>query len=244
MSPEFYLNEARDDGLTALGVAVRENSLLMVTLLVEAGADINFVDPDTNRSPIAEAIKMNNPEIVSYLLNLPQLDLRFKKEGAGASTGPEPFNALFYSIKKYDYNKVRILCKRATKLRRAEKAMVYVQNRQGFDPAYYALLLIEKLLRTFRTESEYFILDQAVAKQVNALVSIVKELIEFDTQFQNGVDFLKIERAYNREVEPGVTLLWKCVSLDQVALVEKLLTKLPGTGRPLADINQPDRRTA
>lgn len=41
-----------------------------------------------------------------------------------------------------------------------------------------------------------------------------------------------------------MTLLWKCVSLDQVALVERLLTKLPGTGRSLADINQTDRRTA
>lgn len=79
---------------------------------------------------------------------------------------------------------------------------------------------------------------------MNALVSIVKELVAFDIQFQHSVDFLKIERAYNREVEPGVTLLWKCVGLDQVALVERLLTTLPGTSRPLADINQSDKRTA
>lgn len=188
---------------------------------------------------------MNNPEIVAYLLNLPQLDLRFKRQGSGVAQmgGADPFNPLFYCIKRYDYNKVRILCKRASKLRKTEKAMILVQNRHGYDPCYYALLMIERLLRTFRSESEYFILDQAVAAQVNALVSIVEELVRYDTQFQDTHDFLTIERAYNREVAPGVTLLWKCVSLDQVALVELLLTKLPGTGRPLAAINQTDRQT-
>ena len=73
-----YINEVRSDGLTPLGVAVAENSIVMAKLLVDNGADINFVDPVTNRSPLAEAIKMNNTEMVNYLFNLPQLDLRYK----------------------------------------------------------------------------------------------------------------------------------------------------------------------
>jgi ankyrin repeat protein len=64
-----YLNRVRSDGLTALGIAIEQSSLLMTTVLCEAGADINRYDAKTKQSPVSLCLKLNSPDIVNYLLS-------------------------------------------------------------------------------------------------------------------------------------------------------------------------------
>ena len=68
------LNQINQDGMTALYLASRENSVACVQLLLQHNADPNITSK-TNRSPLHVAVKYQNEAIVDLLLAVSSIDL-------------------------------------------------------------------------------------------------------------------------------------------------------------------------
>jgi ankyrin repeat protein len=68
------LNQINQDGMTALYLASRENSVACVQLLLQHHADPNITSK-TNRSPLHVAVKYQNEAIVDLLLAVSSIDL-------------------------------------------------------------------------------------------------------------------------------------------------------------------------
>ena len=60
------INALDEDGDTLLWQAA-SGRLEIIQLLVEAGADVNFISRSTGESPLLKAVYANNREVVSYL---------------------------------------------------------------------------------------------------------------------------------------------------------------------------------
>ena len=75
-STPLYLdvNQINQDGMTALYLASRENSVACVQLLLQHHADPNITSK-TNRSPLHVAVKYQNEAIVDLLLAVSSIDL-------------------------------------------------------------------------------------------------------------------------------------------------------------------------
>jgi hypothetical protein len=81
-------------------------------------------------------------------------------------------------------------------------------------------------------------MDYKVETKVNALVAIFLHLYEHDSSSRTvEANRHILEPVYNREIRPGVTLLWKCVQLDLVPLIERLLRPGIRGQAPLVKIN-------
>jgi ankyrin repeat protein len=67
---DFPLDIPRDNGVTALGIAVHSGEMRMVKLLVLARADVNFVSvmPNPGMSAMYLAVKHRNDHAIDYLL--------------------------------------------------------------------------------------------------------------------------------------------------------------------------------
>ena len=67
---EFPLNYPRDNGVTALGIAIHSGDMRIIKLLIQARADINYVSiqPNPGISPLSMAVKHRNEQAAELLL--------------------------------------------------------------------------------------------------------------------------------------------------------------------------------
>lgn len=100
---EEYLNLPRSDGMTPLTIAIKENSLVMVAVILEAGADMNRLY-NKKETPVTYAIKQNNPDIVNYMISLAQIDLSFNNKPSRSR-----FNPLYHFIEIGDFHRVKLI---------------------------------------------------------------------------------------------------------------------------------------
>lgn len=83
--------------------------MVMVTLLCEAGADIETKVDEIGHSPLSLAMKLNNASIVNYLLSHRTLNPDSLKE---ANKDQDP---LFFFIATFNLQRVKIICEQFLK---------------------------------------------------------------------------------------------------------------------------------
>ncbi len=92
-------------------VAVRNNDHVAVRALIESGADVNFTTIDGRRSPLKEAVRDSNMEMVELLLN----------QGADIDKVDSHNNtSLMRAAREGDVDMVRLLASRGANLEHAE----------------------------------------------------------------------------------------------------------------------------
>lgn len=122
--------------------------------------------------------------------------------------------------------------------------MILETTKQGQNPLHLALCQISLLLNQYPNETGYTLLA-VLDSEINSLVQICLQLIRYD------IDCLKKNKAlrpktfdaYNSEIEPETTLLWKCLQLNEVQVFKELLEPVPVLNRALCDVNQQTAKT-
>ena len=100
------LNEPDVDGNTPLTLAVTKGLKLVVNILLENGADLNYRNSKDGNTALHYAVMMNNPEMLLTLLSRkPILSIRNKNEQTPIEISATCANTEIYQILAEEYNK-------------------------------------------------------------------------------------------------------------------------------------------
>lgn len=250
-----FANQPKQNGIAALSIAVLNQDIDMVNLLIKNGVDVNFFDPVQQISPIFLAFKINNEQILEAILAQNNGTINLTKTGDKTQMISEltpiyrlgsylkvyvVLEPLFFSIYNNDQKHIRLLCKQQMKLGQMEAAVLTQQ--EEVDAIFYTLARMQDRLENTEQHLGFFDQNQ---QELEAIVQQLENIAIFFIELDQEVKDPKkvIREAYSREIRPGMTILWKCLELNQIRLAQKLLEPTANGQGPLVNINYQMKET-
>lgn len=156
----FYHN-----GMSPLNLALQNNDKITAQTLIQGGADVNSVNPDTGNTPLISAIYAGNKEAVEFLLDKgAELEIPSKvgsplyvavttdkkeiadlllEKGANPNAGSLAKTPLIYLIEKGDREGVEKLIKKGANLNASAATVTPLMTAMQTNNRYYATRLVD-----------------------------------------------------------------------------------------------------
>lgn len=234
--PNFYHN-----GMSPLSLALQNNDRVIAQTLIQGGADVNAVNPDTGNTPLISAIYAGNKEAVEFLLDKgadleisskvgPPLytalladekeiaDLLLEK-GANPNAGALASTPLIYLIRKGDREGIDKLIKKGANLNAsAAAATPLMAAMETTKNRYYATRLVDAGADINYREplTHETVLDRACHKGDKA-----------DVEFLVGLGASAAPEDVDFRHTPLGIMLFKSESPEKWDIAETLITRGP-----------------